>query len=78
VICTKSFPGWNSFGALVAHLRFVADHHRLIKRIAAVTDSVFLKILPNIANHFVQAKIRRFNFDEKDQALAWIEQADDR
>jgi hypothetical protein len=58
MICAKWFPGWDSFGALVSHLRFVADHHRLIKRIAAVTDSGFLKIMPNIASHFVQAKIR--------------------
>jgi hypothetical protein len=33
--------------------------------------------MPNIANHFVQAKIRHFNFEEKDQGLAWLEQADD-
>jgi hypothetical protein len=78
MICTKSFPGWDGFGALVSHLKFVADHHRLIKRIAAVTDSGFLKIMPNIANHFVQAKIRHFNFNEKDQALAWLKQTDDR
>jgi hypothetical protein len=78
MICAKSFPGWDSFGGLVAHLKFVADHHRLIKRIAAVTDSGFLKIMPRIASHFVQAKIRHFNFDEKDRALAWLEQVDDR
>ena len=69
MIRTKSFPGWDSFGALVAHVKFVADHHRLIKRIAAVTDSGLLKIMPNIANHFVKAKIRHINFDEKDRAL---------
>jgi len=78
MICAKSFPGWDGFGALVAHLKFVADHHRVIKRIAAVTDSGFLKIVPNIANHFVQAKIRHFTSNEKDQALAWLKQADDR
>ena len=77
MICAESFPGWDSFGALVAHLKFVSDHHRRIKRIAAVTDNWFLKIMPNIANHFVQAKIRHFNFEEKDQGLAWLEQADD-
>ena len=77
MIYTKSFPVWESFGAFVSHLKFVADHHRQIKRIAAVTDSEFLKIMPNIANHFVQAKVRHFNFEEKDQALAWLKQADD-
>jgi hypothetical protein len=78
MICAKSFPGWDSFGAFVSHLKFVADHHRRIKRIAAVTDSGFLKIMPTIAQHFVQAKIRHFEFEEKDLALAWLEQADDR
>jgi SpoIIAA-like len=44
-----------------------------IKRIAAVTDSGFLKIVPRIASHFVQAKIEHFDFEEKDRALAWLE-----
>ena len=46
---------------------------RKIERIAAVTDSGFLKIMPRIADHFVQAKIRHFDFEERDQALAWLE-----
>jgi hypothetical protein len=48
MIHAKAFPGWDSFGALVSHLKFVADHHRQIERIAAVTDSGFLKIVPRI------------------------------
>jgi hypothetical protein len=73
MIYAKSFPGWESFGAFVSHLKFVADHHRRIERIAAVSDNEFLKILPRIADHFVQAKVRHFSFEEKDQALAWLE-----
>jgi hypothetical protein len=73
MIDAKSFPGWDSFGALVSHLKFVADHHRQIERIAAVTDSGFLKIVPRIASHFVQASIRHFDVSEKDRALAWLE-----
>jgi hypothetical protein len=73
MIYAKSFPGWDSFGAFVSHLKFVADHHRQVERIAAVTDSGFLKIMPRIAEHFVQAKIKHFDFAEKDQALAWLE-----
>src|SRR6478752_713380 len=65
LIHAKSFPGWESFGALVSHLKFVADHHRQIERIAAVTDSGFLKIVPRIASHFVQAQIKHFEFEEK-------------
>jgi len=39
-----------------------------------VTDSGFLKVLPRIAEHFVQAKVRHFDFDKKDEALAWLEE----
>jgi SpoIIAA-like len=73
MIYSKSFPGWDSFGAFVSHLKFIADHHRHIERIAAVTENGFLKIVPRIADHFVQAAIRHFDFDEKDKALAWLE-----
>ena len=66
MVYTKSFPGWESFGALVSHLKFVADHHQKIERVAAVTDSGFLNIMPRIADHFVHAKVRHFNFEEKD------------
>ena len=73
MIHTESFPGWENFGALVSHLKFVADHHRQIERIAAVTDSGFLRIVPRIASHFVEARIKRFEFCEKDRALKWLE-----
>jgi hypothetical protein len=42
MVCVKSFPRWESLGAMVAHLKFVRDHHRNIGRIAAVTDSELL------------------------------------
>jgi hypothetical protein len=53
LIEAPSFPGWDSFGALIEHLKLVYDHHRNINRVAAVTDSAFLKIAPTIAQHFV-------------------------
>jgi stage II sporulation SpoAA-like protein len=56
----ESFPGWTDFAAILAHLRFVRDHHRKIKRIAAVSDSNFLTIGPKIARHFVEAEVRHF------------------
>jgi hypothetical protein len=56
MIYARSFPGWESFGAIVSHLKFVADHHRRIERIAAVTGGKFLKIMPRIADHFVQGQ----------------------
>ena len=73
MIYTKSFPGWRSFGAFVSHLKFVVDHHRQIERIAAVTQSQFLKIMPHIANQLVHPEIKHFDFGEREQALAWLE-----
>src|SRR3954454_22036291 len=73
MIHAESFSGWKSFGALVSHLKFVADHHRQIERVAAVSNSGFLKIVPRIASHFVQASIRHFDPSEKEHALAWLE-----
>ncbi len=72
MIYTKSFPGWESFAALIAHLRFVKEHHRKIEKVAAVTDSNLLSIAPLIAQHFLKAEVRRFPFADKDLALAWL------
>ena len=66
-------PRLGELWSLVSHLKFVADHHRKIERIAAVSDSGFLKIMPRIADHFVQAEIKHFDLAQKDQALAWLE-----
>ena len=67
------FPGWESFGALIEHLKFVRDHHRNIDRVAAVTDSEFLKIAPKIAEHFAHPEIRTFASNEKARALSWLQ-----
>jgi len=75
MIDAKSFPGWKDFAALVAHLKFVKDHHRKIERIAAVSDSSFLSIAPKIASHFVQADVRHFAHSQMDEALHWLKAA---
>lgn len=72
MIVAEAFPGWDSFGALVSHLRFVKDHHRKVARVAAITDSEVLKIMPHIARHFVAAEIRQFPSDQRAEALAWL------
>ena len=72
MVYAKSFPGWNDFGALVSHLRFVKNHERFIRRVAAVSDSAILAIVPQIAGHFIHAEVRHFEFDDRDAALAWL------
>jgi hypothetical protein len=74
MVDAPSFPGWDSFAALVSHLRFVRDHHRLIGKVAAVSDSPILSAAPHLAKHFVKAEIRHFRSGDRAAALAWLGQ----
>ena len=72
LIEAQSFPGWDSFAALLSHLRFVRDHHQRIAKIATVSDSTILSIAPQLAKHFVKAEVCHFNTNDRDAALAWL------
>ena len=72
MIYTKSFPGWDNFAAFLSHIKFVKNHHHKIKKIAAVTGSGFLSIMPQVANHFIRADVRHFDYDDMDTALNWL------
>ena len=72
IIHTKYFPGWDSFSALVSHLRFVKNHHKMISRVALVTDSVIGNFAEVIVNHFVKADIHVFPYEEYEKASEWI------
>ena len=72
LIYARSFPGWDNFAAFLSHITFVKNHHQKIKKIAAVTDSGFLSIMPKVAKHFIQADVRHFDYDEKYTALDWL------
>ena len=74
MVDAQSFPGWDSFAALVSHIRFIRDHHRLIGKIAAVSDSPILSAGPQLAKHFVQADVRHFSSNERTTALSWLRQ----
>ena len=75
LIESPSFPGWDSLGALIEHIRFVRDHHRKIERVAAVTDSTILTIAPKIAQHFAHPEFKVFRSGERANALAWLQGA---
>jgi hypothetical protein len=75
MIVAERFPGWDNFGALVGHVRFVREHHEHIRRIATVSDGATLTLLPQLAKHFVKAEVRHFPFAERDAAMAWLKEA---
>ena len=72
IIEAPRFPGWESFGALVNHLRFVRDHHKHVKKIAVVTDSDLGDFAERLASHFVSAEIRHFPAGQVEDARQWI------
>ncbi|MFM8330479.1 MAG: STAS/SEC14 domain-containing protein [Candidatus Methylumidiphilus sp.] len=72
LVYTETFPGWADFAGLLSHLRFAKDHHEHIAKVAAVTDSGFLTVMPSIVSHFVHAQVRHFEYADKAGALAWL------
>jgi hypothetical protein len=74
LIDAPSFPGWKDFEALLAHLRFVRDHHRSVHRVAMVTDTTAMALLPRLASHFVVAELRHFPANQRLAAVDWLEQ----
>lgn len=66
------FPGWDSLGALAAHLRFVREHHKHIKKLAIVTDSAIGTLGEKLASHFVAAQIKHFPAGQLEAAKRWV------
>ena len=72
IIEAPRFPGWESFGAMAAHFRFVRDHHKRIRKVALVTDSAIGNVAQHLASHFVSAEIRHFAAGELEAAKQWV------
>jgi SpoIIAA-like len=72
IIEAPAFPGWESLGAMAAHIRFVRDHHKRIRRIGLVTDSPIGNVAERLVSHFVAAEIRHFAAGELEAARRWI------
>ena len=72
LIHSESFPGWDSFSALVSHLKFIQDHHTIVKRVALASDSIIARVVEALARHFVDAEIKHFAYNELEQAEHWL------
>ena len=72
IVESATFPGWNSLAAMAAHLRFVNNHHKHIKKIALVTNSGLGNVAEQIAALFVAAEVRRFPAGELEAAKQWV------
>ncbi len=72
IINTKDFPGWESFGAMIKHFKFVKNHEKKLTHVALVTDSAIGDLAEIFAKYFVSAKIKHFDFNQFTQAEEWI------
>jgi hypothetical protein len=72
MICAKAFPGWENIDGAVSHFKFVRDHHSKIAKVAVVSDSDVLALLPRLVSRFVSAEVKHFKGDEEAKALAWM------
>jgi len=72
IVYAKEFNGWENFSSLINHLKFIKEHHTLIKKVAFVSNDAVLSFLPNIAKHFVSANIKHFEYKDIRTAIKWI------
>lgn len=75
LIEAQHFPYWADSAGVMAHLRFVREHHRQVRRVAVVSDAPVLSMVPKLADHFVAAEIRHFAFADRPDAMEWLEAA---
>ena len=71
VLHTREFPGWENLNGLIRHIQFVRDHQRNVKRIALAADSKLASLAPKLVEHFIQAEIKAFGYDDLTNAIAW-------
>ena len=72
IIQIESFPGWEDFAGLLSHFKFVREHHKKIEKVAAVSDSRIVSIMPRIVDHFINAKVKYFPYENLDEAVMWV------
>ncbi|WP_426700134.1 STAS/SEC14 domain-containing protein [Rhodanobacter sp. Col0626] len=73
LIYSRQFPGWQSVGALFAHLKFVNSVHDKISKIALVTSSPMGTFADHILDPLMLAKVRKFEYDQRDEAMSWLQ-----
>ena len=72
IVDAPKFPGWDSLGAMAAHIRFVRDHHKRVRKIAVVTDAKLGDFAEKIGSHFIAATIKHFPAGQTQAAEQWI------
>ena len=72
MIAAAKFPGWEDLSGFLSHVRFVKQNSPDIDKVAAVTDSAFLSIMPRVVELFISADVQHFAYDQREAAMAWL------
>ncbi len=67
----SELPHWKDLEAMAAHFKLVRDHHKVIPKVALVSDSGLLALVRVLVDQFTGARIRRFPEDAFDDAVNW-------
>lgn len=71
VIHAKNAPHWENVKSLREHLGFVKSRHKLVEKVAIVSNSKLLWLAKSMVGHFVHANVRAFNEDSLADAISW-------
>ena len=71
VVHVREFPGWQNLGSFVRHVNFVRGHHRKIGRVALAANGKMAELAPSLAEAFVAAEVRHFDYGDLDGAIEW-------
>ncbi len=72
MIDTRALPGWHGLASMLAHKDFIRIHAGRIDRVAFVTDSDVASIVAKLIDFALPPAARRFHWDERSAALAWL------
>ena len=75
LIDAQSFPGYDGISSFVSHVKFVAEFHKKIEKVALVSDAKVADLADFMARTFVHQNFRHFPYAERDAALEWLSQS---
>ncbi|MBO0749210.1 MAG: STAS/SEC14 domain-containing protein [Porphyrobacter sp.] len=73
----RGIPHWASLAAMCRHFHLVKERHQVVKKVALVGDVGLLAVLPQLVDHFVDAKVRHFPEEKIAAAREWLRQDED-
>jgi hypothetical protein len=72
LIDAGEFEGWKDFPALLEYIGFVKEMNHKVYRVAIIGDATWQKLIPAIANLFLDPVVKRFDTHHGQEAEDWI------